>query len=76
MFFAVMASFTFVVAVYAFYRVTQRAKAAEQVHSPLTALAPSQLSEELFASIVEEANEDFEEPSGNIPVKPGSNGVV
>lgn len=76
MFFILMASFTMLVAVYALYRVTQRAKAAEQVHSPLTALAPSQLSEELFASIVEEANEDYEEPTGNIPVKPGSSGVV
>lgn len=75
-FFVLMAVFTTTVAVYAFYRVTQRAKATEQVHSPLMGIAPAQPSEELLASLVEEANEDFDEPEGNIPVKPGSNGVV
>lgn len=76
LFFVLMAIFTTTVSAYAFYRISKRDRAPEQVHSPLTALAPAAPSEELLASLVEEANEDFDEPDGNIPVKPGSNGVV
>ncbi|RUO35201.1 MFS transporter [Aliidiomarina sanyensis] len=76
MFFILMAVFALMIAAYSVYRVTQRAKAPDQVHSPLTNLAPAQVSEELLASLVEEANEDFEEPEGSIPVKPGSNAPV
>lgn len=76
LFFVLMAVFTGTVSIYAFYRITQRAKASDQMHSPLMGIAPAQPSEELLASLVEEANEDFDEPDGNIPVKPGSGGVV
>ena len=41
LFFVLMAVFTTTVSVYAFYRVSQRERAPEQVHSPLTALAPA-----------------------------------
>ncbi|TRW49970.1 MFS transporter [Aliidiomarina halalkaliphila] len=76
MFFVMMAVLAFMISGYSVYRVTQRAKAPDQIHSALTSLAPAQPSEELLAGLIEEANEDFEEPDGKIPVKPGSSGPV
>ncbi|WP_194755441.1 MFS transporter [Aliidiomarina indica] len=76
MFFVLMAVLAMMISGYSLYRVTQRAKAPDQVHSSLTNLAPAQPSEELLASLIEEANEDFEEPDGKIPVKPGTSGPV
>jgi len=70
MFFIFMAVLAASIAGYSMYRITQRAPAHEPGHSPLTSLSPAQTSEELVYSLVEEANEDYEEPEGSIPVNP------
>lgn len=73
MFFVFMAFLSLLIAGYAFYRMSVRDKAVDQVHSGLTGLAPSQPSEELLSSLVEEANHDYEEPSGQIPTSADHN---
>lgn len=69
-FFLLIAAMSALVAGYALYRMTQRKRAEEQVHSPFATLAPAQTSEEIIYSMVEESVEEPEDEDATVVTGP------
>ncbi len=67
-FFVLIALLAGLICIYSIYRTTRRGKAVEQVHTVLTSLAPTAPSEELLASMVEDANHEEDEKEPHIPM--------